>query len=69
MHFQPRVSRFLRRMFPRMQKTGRESLPRRSLADQMPQSAVTPRFFTRYVKQAGALSLGSAVPWRLTTGA
>ena len=37
--------------------------------DQMPQSAVALRFFTRYVKQAGALPRASAVPWRLTTGA
>ena len=30
----------------------------------MPQDAAVPYFFTRYVKQAGALSTASAVPWR-----
>ena len=29
----------------------------------MPQSAAVPYFFTRYVKQAGALQLLTAVPW------
>ena len=29
----------------------------------MPQSAAVPYFFTRYVKQAGALQLLAAVPW------
>ena len=34
----------------------------------MPQSADALRFFTRYVKQAGALQHISAVPWRQRRG-
>lgn len=33
----------------------------------MPQSAVAPYFFTRYVKQAGTLLHPSAVPWHVKT--
>lgn len=34
----------------------------------MPQSADARRFFTRYVKQVGALPPDSAVPWRQRRG-
>jgi hypothetical protein len=34
-----------------------------------PQSAAAPHFFTRYVKQAGALPPTSAFPWHIIVGA
>ena len=45
------------------QKSGRSRF-----FDSLPQSADAHRFFTRYVKQAGALPLASAVPWRPKDG-